>query len=87
MCLGIPGKILAIRDDRGTPMATADFRGVTKDVCLAYGPGAGGGEYTILHPGLATTPLDEAAALETLAMMDELGVIDEELGDGDGAEP
>ena len=80
MCLGIPGKILAIRDDRGTPMATADFGGVTKDVCLAYVPEAEVGDYTIVHAGFAITRLDEAAALETLAMMDELGVIDEELG-------
>lgn len=82
MCLGIPGRIVAVRDERGTRMATADFGGVTKDVCLVYVPEAEVGDYTIVHAGFAITRLDEAAALETLAMMDELGVIDEELGDG-----
>ena len=85
MCLGIPGKILAIRDERGTRMATADFGGVTKDVCLAYVPEAEVGEYTIVHAGFAITRLDEAAALETLAMMGDLGLIDEALGTGDEA--
>ena len=87
MCLGIPGRIVSIRDDRGTPMATADFGGVTKDVCLAYVPEVEVGDYTIVHAGFAITRLDEAAALETLAMMGDLGLIDEALGTGDEAAP
>ena len=83
MCLGIPGKILAVRDERGTRMATADFGGVTKEVCLAYVPEADVGDYTIVHAGFAITRLDEASALETLAMMSDLGIIDEELGTGE----
>ena len=81
MCLGIPGKILHVRDDRGTPMATVDFGGVTKDICLAFVPDAVEGEYTIVHAGFAITKLDEQRALETLDMMSELGLVDEELGE------
>ena len=80
MCLGIPGKVTAIRDDRGTKMATVDFGGVTKEICLAYVPDAAVGDYTIIHAGFAISLLDEESALETLAMMREVGLLDDELG-------
>ncbi len=82
MCLGVPGKVTSIRDDRGTTMATVDFGGVTKEVCLAYVPEAQIGDYTIIHAGFAITVLDEASALETLAMMREIGLLDDEFGLG-----
>ena len=80
MCLGIPGRIVEIWEDAGTRMATVDFGGTTKTVCLAYLPDMGIGEYTIVHAGFAITRLDEASANETLRMFDELGILDEELG-------
>jgi hydrogenase expression/formation protein HypC len=80
MCLGVPGKVTAIREDRGTKMATVDFGGVTKEICLAYVPEARIGDYTIIHAGFAITLLDEASALETLAMMREIGLLDDEFG-------
>lgn len=80
MCLGVPGKVTDIRDDRGTRMATVDFGGVTKEICLAYVPEAEVGQYTIVHAGFAITLLDEASALETLSMMREVGLLDDELG-------
>ncbi|MBX6387623.1 MAG: HypC/HybG/HupF family hydrogenase formation chaperone [Frankia sp.] len=83
MCLGIPGRIVEIWDDRGTRMAVVDFGGVTKTVCLAYLPEAVVGEYTIVHAGFGITLLDERSALETLAMFAELGLLDEELADAD----
>ena len=83
MCLGIPGKILEITQERGTRMAVADFGGVTKSICLAYLPEVGIGDWTIVHAGFAITQLDEDAALESLQMFRELGMIDEELGAAD----
>ncbi|MEM9033466.1 MAG: HypC/HybG/HupF family hydrogenase formation chaperone [Actinomycetota bacterium] len=80
MCLGVPGRIIEIRDDRGTRMATVDFGGVTKQVCLAYLPDAVVDQYTIVHAGFAITLLDEASALETLEMFERLGILDDELG-------
>ncbi len=79
MCLGVPGQIREIRDDRGTPMATVDFGGVTKDICLAYVPDAEVGEYTIVHAGFAIQRLDEESALETLELMRSAGMLDDEL--------
>ncbi len=73
MCLGIPGRIVETREDRGVTMATVDFGGVTKDVCLAYLPDAGVGDYTIVHAGFAITRLDEHAAAEALALWEEMG--------------
>ena len=34
MCLGVPGKVIEVREQHGTRMATVDFGGVTKEVCL-----------------------------------------------------
>ncbi len=80
MCLGIPGRVLSLHQDRGTPMAVVDFGGVTKTVCLAYVPDVGVGDYTIVHAGFAITRLDEASALETLRLLAELGTLDDEIG-------
>jgi hydrogenase expression/formation protein HypC len=35
MCLGIPGKVVEIRDDGALRMAKVDFGGVRKEACLA----------------------------------------------------
>ncbi len=86
MCLGVPGRVTDVRDDRGTPMATVDFGGVTKDICLAFVPEAGVGDYTIVHAGFAITLLDEESAQETLAMMREMGILDDELGTDEAPE-
>jgi len=80
MCLGVPGKVLEIRDERGTPMATVDFGGVTKDVCLAYTPEAQVGDYTLIHAGFAITMVDEESALKTLELFEQMGLLEEELG-------
>ena len=84
MCLGVPGLVVEVREERSTRMATVDFGGVTKDICLAYVPDVVVGDYTIVHAGFAITKLDEASALETLQMMRELGLLDGELGNDTG---
>ena len=84
MCLGIPGKVIAIWDDTGTRMSTVDFGGTTKTVCLAYLPDMEIGEYAIVHAGFAITRLDEVSANDTLKMFADLGVLDEELAGEQG---
>ena len=80
MCLAVPGKVLDVRDDRGTRMATVDFGGVRKEICLAYLPEVEVGDYTIVHVGFAISRVDEASALETLQMFRDLGIdLDDEL--------
>ena len=80
MCLGIPGKIIEIWEESGTRMATVDFGGTTKKVCLAYLPDLDIGEYTIVHAGFALTRLDEESANNTLKMFADMGVLEAELG-------
>jgi hydrogenase expression/formation protein HypC len=66
---------------RGALMGKVDFGGIRKEVCLAYLPDITIGEYTIVHVGFAITRIDEKSALETLRMFEELGLLDEELGE------
>ena len=54
MCLGIPGRIVDIRGDRGLPMGTVDFGGVRREVCLAYvADEVKAGDYVVVHVGFA----------------------------------
>ena len=82
MCLAVPGRVLSIAEVDGTLMADVDFGGVRKDVCLQYIPDAAVDEYVVVHVGFAIQRLDEAAALQTLANFDRLGILEEEFGDG-----
>lgn len=68
MCLGVPGRVLEVSDERALPMATVDFGGATKEVCLAYVPGAREGDHVIVHAGFAIAQLDEESAAESIAM-------------------
>ena len=79
MCLGVPGRVEDVWDADGTRMATVDFGGVRKEVCLAYVPEVEVGDYTIVHVGFALTRLDEKSAKETLALFESIGVLDAEL--------
>jgi hydrogenase expression/formation protein HypC len=73
MCLAVPGKIMSLSgDDPLVRMAKVSFGGVVKDVSLAYVPEAGVGDYVIVHVGFALNKVDEAEALETLAILRQI---------------
>lgn len=80
MCLGIPGKVIAISETDGIRMGNVDFDGIVKEVCLVYLPEIAVGDYTIVHVGFAISQLDEQSAKETLALFHEIGILEEELG-------
>jgi hydrogenase expression/formation protein HypC len=84
MCLGIPGQVVEISEDAGITMATVDFGGATKAVCLAYLPDVVVGEYVIVHAGFAITRLDEESARITLEMFRNLGLLEQELAGPEG---
>jgi hydrogenase expression/formation protein HypC len=86
MCLAVPGKVVEIVDDDVTRMAKVDFGGVVKDVCLAYLPDIGVGDYAIVHVGFAIQKLDEESARETLALFEGLSAR-QEVGDLSGPGP
>ena len=78
MCLGIPGKIIEITPDNLLRMGKVDFGGVVREVCLAYVPDAVLGDYVIVHVGFAISQLDEDEAQQTIALMKEAGILEEE---------
>ena len=80
MCLGVPDRVEDVWEADGTRMATVDFGGVRKEVCLAYVPEVTVGDYTIVHVGFALTKLDEKSALETLELFRSVGLLDDEFG-------
>lgn len=81
MCLGIPGKITEIYEQNGQRFAKADFGGVRREVCLDLTPEAEVGSWVIIHVGFAISVIDEEEAQETLALLREIGAVDEELKD------
>jgi hydrogenase expression/formation protein HypC len=83
MCLAIPGKISALHEHIGVPMAKVDFGGITREACLSYVPDARVGDYVLVHVGFAISKVDEEEAERTyryLSEMDQLA----ELQDGEG---
>ena len=80
MCLGVPGKIVDVYEKSGLKMAKVDFGGVYREACLSYVPEAQVGEYCIIHVGFAISLLSEKDAMETLALLKEMGTFEEELG-------
>ncbi len=73
MCLAIPGKVVEINGSSEPVMGTVSFGGVRKEVCLDWVPGVRIGDYVIVHVGFALSILDEKEALETLALLENMG--------------
>lgn len=85
MCLAIPGRVEEIIAENGLRMGRVNFGGVVKRVCLDYVPEIEVGDYTIVHVGFALSKIDEKTAEETLAEFRAMGVLEEELAEGDEA--
>ncbi|MFW5947869.1 MAG: HypC/HybG/HupF family hydrogenase formation chaperone [Gemmatimonadota bacterium] len=78
MCLGIPGKILDIRDEGPLATGRVDFGGVRRDVCLAYvADEVEPGDYVIVHVGFAIARVDEKEARRTFEALREMSELDE----------
>jgi len=77
MCLGIPGRIVDVRNDAGLPMGVVDFGGVSREVCLAYvADEVAVGDYVIVHVGFALTRVDEEEAHRTLEALKAMGELE-----------
>ena len=77
MCLGVPGKIVEVHESNGLRMATADFGGARREVCLSYTPEAVVGSYVLVHVGFAISVISEDEARETQALLEEIGALGE----------
>ncbi len=83
MCLGVPGKIVEIYNDRGLRMGKVDFGGAVREACLETLPDAKVGDYTIVHAGFALNLLSEAEATETLDLLRQISAIEDGEADED----
>jgi hydrogenase expression/formation protein HypC len=70
MCLGVPGKVVAIQENElGMTLGRVSFGGIIKDVSLAYLPEVRLGDYVVVHVGFALSRVDEEAAKEIFAFL------------------
>ena len=77
MCLGVPGKVVAIDPaDVGMTMGRVSFGGIVKEVCLAYTPEAQVGDYVLVHVGFSISVLDEEEAEGTLQFLERMGELE-----------
>lgn len=79
MCLAVPGKITEIYEMGGMHMCKVDFGGVTREACIQALPEAKLGDYVIVHAGFALSILSEQEAQETLDVLRELSLFEEEM--------
>ncbi|MDR3431671.1 MAG: HypC/HybG/HupF family hydrogenase formation chaperone [Rouxiella aceris] len=84
MCIGIPGKIVALHDD-AQDCAWAEVSGMRREVnimlVLGDQPYASLlGKWILIHVGFAMSLLDEAEALDTLAALAAMGEVEDDVG-------
>jgi hydrogenase expression/formation protein HypC len=72
VCLGIPAQIVELVDPEAG-IAKAEISGVRRNVSIALCPEAGMGDWVLVHVGFALATIDEEQALETLALLEQMG--------------
>lgn len=78
MCLGIPGRVVAITD-AANKLATVDVCGVRRQINLAcivdaqHPVEACVGDWVLVHVGFAMSRIDEDEARQTLELLNQLG--------------
>jgi len=83
MCLGIPGQIIELIDPEQL-LATVDVAGIKRPVnitCIVdehHPPESCLGDWVLVHVGFAMSRIDAAEAARTLAILDELGELQQE---------
>jgi len=83
VCLGIPGRIVAL-DEFDDRVAVVDVGGVRRRVDISCIVGARHasascvGTWVLVHVGFALSRIDEAEAARTLALLAEIGELKEQ---------
>jgi hydrogenase expression/formation protein HypC len=80
MCLAVPGKILTIDDAAGLRQARIQFGGITRVASLELVPEAQVGDYVLVHVGFAISRINEEEAKQTLADLETMARLADELG-------
>ncbi len=83
MCLGIPGQLVEIVDEK-EHRGIADVDGVRREINIGLVMGEAGGinvgDWVLIHVGFAMSRIDEDEAERTLSFIKELGsVYDDEI--------
>jgi len=81
MCLAIPAKVIALEPG---DMAVVALEGVKKRISATLLDEVAVGDYVLVHVGYALHRLSEEEAARTLALMAEVGILDEELAEMTG---
>ena len=75
MCLGVPGRVIAIVDPANR-IAEVEVNGIHKKVSLALlpaGESAGPGDLVLVHLGFAMSTMTEEEAVEAKEMLEGFG--------------
>lgn len=67
MCLGIPAKVIEVRETT----AIVDYGGYLKEVDILLQPDVKVGDYVIVHAGAIIAKMNEKEALETIKLWKE----------------
>lgn len=84
MCLGIPGQIVEIADAANL-LAKVDVGGVRRTINIACvvdddnPPSTVLGDWVLVHVGFAMSVIDEEEAHKTLALLNQLGEVEDEI--------
>ena len=68
MCLGIPGKVVAVEKN----VAKVDVGGLLREISLDLCPDVSVGEYVLIHTGFAIQKVDAEEAEETLDLLTKM---------------
>ena len=79
MCLAIPGKVAQIDITDGVRTGRIQFGGITRQACLDFVPEAKEGDYVMVHVGFAISVVDKDEAERTYALLESMGVLEDEL--------
>lgn len=87
MCLAVPGKILSVHKDTSGlfTMATVDFCGVRREVCIDTLPEVRPGDYVVVHAGVAISAMNQTEASAAIDDLKQMAHYRDNILDSDGA--
>jgi len=72
MCLGVPARVVEIKELGELKIALVDFEGALMEVDATFIPDLKPGDYVIIHAGMAIEKLNPKEAEESLKVWKEL---------------
>jgi hydrogenase expression/formation protein HypC len=78
VCLAVPGRVCALHDEDGLRLATVEFGGVRKRICVETLPDVALGAWVLVHAGIALQQIDADAAAESLRLLAEATALAEQ---------